>query len=168
MELAPIPPSLAVIAGAVILTIIFKLIGKKVASDKHPALDRIVDVATVLSAATAVTGLITTPLVSSFADLAKKLIDDVLARNIAPILSLGVNIVATIVTIILLGVYFKKYEKTETLPDLIILGLVMLAAGTAFPWVNTALHFWVEYPLTVVWNIVVSAYNTITGIRFSV
>ncbi|HMH70597.1 MAG TPA: hypothetical protein VK502_04300 [Candidatus Saccharimonadales bacterium] len=167
MNLLPIPPALAVVFGALLLAAILKLIGNKVEAESHPVLDRAIDVATVLASTTVITGLITTPLVSSFSALGKKLIDNVSA-NTSQALGVGINIVTAVVTVGLLIWLFKRYEKDEKVLDLLILSVVLLVAGTAFPYVNSVLQAWVGYPVAFVWNTGVTIFNTVSNVHFSV
>lgn len=167
MKLADIPDSLAVIQAAFLATVLLKYWGSKVSADEHPVFDRLLDIATALAATTMITGLVSTPFVGSIAKLSRKLID-LIAEQTHGLVGATINVVTILVTIGLAIWLFVRFEKNEKKSDLAILGLVMLAAGTLFPWVNTGLKAWVNYPIALVWNIAIGAYNIIVGIQFTV
>lgn len=164
MRFSDVPDSLAVVLAAFMTTVILKAWSKKVTKEEHPFWDRVLDVLTAASGITTMVGLATTPFVGSLSRLVAKLIE-VISKNTNDAVGIGINIVTIIVTIVLVGWLFLRYEKKEKVIDLVYLGLAVLGAGALFPWIQEGFQVWVSYPVALTWNIAVGIWETILGAR---
>lgn len=161
MDLLELPPFIATTVAAILTLLAFKKWGTKLNPTSSPVGDRIVDIVTLFAAAAVVAGASTTPLVDLLA-LIPQGIYNALAEWLSDLIPgawLGVGIITSILALIVMIYFGKRYEASESRLDLLWFGLVTLAAAASFPWIQTALEFWADYISAFVWNGLVTLVN---------
>lgn len=155
-----IPAWLVAFIASWITLVLVRRVGNRMSGSESRLADTLVDALSLLSAASVVASISATPLVSSLtASISRNLSSWAIADSI--IIAGGV-----ILGVIVLIVGYL-YMKTESKWWLFWFGVGIQVIALFVPWVNAILSWWINYPITWVWNFFVWALTAVPNITIN-
>jgi hypothetical protein len=161
----PIPGWLIGLIASWLFLILARRIGKNTSPESSKLVDLLADILNLLAAGSIVASISSTPLITSLSES--------ITRNITSwtigegFLSSSVTIGGTVLLGILVVIAGYLYITTETKWWLFWFGIGLQALAILAPWINTALSWWINHPITWVWNFIIWALTSLPNITIN-
>ena len=144
-----LPPWFVALAASVATLIFFRRLCKRITPVEGNTSDILVDIASLLSAASVVASIGATRLVSSFTNSVERKINP--SGDIVSVGG-GIQVTAFVVFMAVLVFLGYIYTKTESGMTLAWFAIGVQVASIATPAINTVLGWWINNPIRWLWN----------------
>lgn len=152
-----IPAWLVAFIASWITLVLVRRVGNRISGSESKLADTLVDVLSLLSAASVVASISATPFVSSLTTS--------ISRNISSwAIADSIVIAGSVILGAIVLIVGYLYMKTESKWWLFWFGVGIQVVALFVPWVNTILSWWINYPITGVWNFIIWALTALPNI----